>query len=349
VAKHDLGDLEKIRTALEAWLRIQLPDAQALTLGELSFPEESGESSVSLILKTQNKGESKGYICRMKPRESQVFDEHDLPMQYHLMSIAAKEGIPVPPLHGFEQDESLVGSDFYIMGFVEGTVPTDNPPYAFGGWVVELSELERKTMWSNGLQVMARIHQIDLDKHDFPLMPSSDPAQAPIQHELEKLEVLMTPDVRANLHEVVKDAVLFLNKNAPMDGSRRLCWGDSRPGNVIWKNLEPNAVIDWEMACLGDPMQDVSWWYWVDYINSVGLGVTRLGGLPSLEEIYNKWHELTGLPIAHAYYYNLFSVVRYAIILQKKFSSMEKAGMGRIDNFVVPFVEQQLEIFRTHA
>ncbi|MFT4825248.1 MAG: aminoglycoside phosphotransferase (APT) family kinase protein, partial [Cryomorphaceae bacterium] len=221
--------------------------------------------------------------------------------------------------------------------------------YAFGGCVVELSELERKTMWSNGLQVMARIHQIDLDKHDFPLMPSSDPAQAPIQHELEKLEVLMTPDVRANLHEVVKDAVLFLNKNAPMDGSRRLCWGDSRPGNVIWKNLEPNAVIDWEMACLGDPMQDVSWWYWVDYINSVGLGVTRLGGLPSLEEIYNKWHELTGLPIAHAYYYNLFSVVRYAIILQKKFSSMEKAGMGRIDNFVVPFVEQQLEIFRTHA
>ena len=72
MAKHDLGDMESIRAALEAWLRIKLPNAQELTLGELSFPEESGESSVSLILRTQNKGESQGYICRMKPRDSQV-------------------------------------------------------------------------------------------------------------------------------------------------------------------------------------------------------------------------------------------------------------------------------------
>lgn len=344
MARHDLGDMEDIRAALEAWLRIKLPDAQALTLGELSFPEESGESSVSLILKTQNRGESQGYICRMKPRDSQVFDEHDLPMQYNLMTIAAKEGIAVPPLYGFEEDESLVGSDFYVMGFVQGLVPTDNPPYAFGGWVVELSDLERETMWSNGLAVMAKVHQIDLDKYDFSGMPSSAKHESPVQHELEKIVVLITPDVQKHLHSIVKEAVLFLSEHAPADGPRRLCWGDSRPGNVIWKDLQPNAVIDWEMACLGDPIQDVSWWYWVDYINSLGLGVERLGGLPSLEEIYRQWHELTGLPVTHAQYYDLFSVVRYAVILEKKFSSMEKAGMGRIDNFVVPFVEQQLKI-----
>lgn len=349
MAKHDLGDMESIRAALEAWLRLKLPNAQELTLGELSFPEESGESSVSLILRTKNRGESKGYICRMKPRESQVFDEHDLPLQYNLMSIAAKEGVPVPPLYGFEEDESLVGSDFYLMGFVEGSVPTDNPPYAFGGWVTELSDLERETMWSNGLEVLSRIHQIDLDKYDFSQLPSSADNASPVLHELEKLEVLITPDVQKHLHATVKDAVSFLHEHAPANGPRRLCWGDSRPGNVIWKDLQPNAVIDWEMACAGDPIQDVSWWYWVDYVNSLGLGVERLGGLPSLEDIYAKWHELTGLPLIHSDYYDLFSVVRYAIILEKKFSSMEKAGMGRIDNFVVPFVEQQLKNCRANV
>ena len=103
-------------------------------------------------------------------------------------------------------------------------------------------------------------------------------------------------------------------------------------------------LIDWEMAGIGDPLQDVSWWYWIDYVNSVGFGLERLGGLPSLAEIYEQWHLLTGLPIDHAKFYDLFSVVRYAIVLEKKFLALEKAGLDRIDNFAVPFVEQQLRV-----
>ena len=51
---------------------------------------------------------------------------------------------------------------------------------------------------------------------------------------------------------------------------------------------------------------------------------------------------MTGLLLDHAAYYDLFAVVRYAIILERKFLAMEKAGMGRIENFCVPIVEQQL-------
>ena len=67
MAKHDLGDLEQIRTTLENWMRSNMPDAEQLELGPLTFPEESGESSVSLILKAENGGEELSYICRMKP------------------------------------------------------------------------------------------------------------------------------------------------------------------------------------------------------------------------------------------------------------------------------------------
>jgi aminoglycoside phosphotransferase (APT) family kinase protein len=134
----------------------------------------------------------------------------------------------------------------------------------------------------------------------------------------------------------------YINEHAPADGVKRLCWGDSRPGNVIWKDLAPVAVIDWEMASIGDPVMDVSWWYWIDYINSVGLGVERLGGLPSLEDIYAQWHTITGLPLAHTDYYDMFNITRYAVILERKFQSLEQAGMGSIDNFVLPFLEAQL-------
>lgn len=342
MAKHDLGDIELIRVRLECWLREKLTDAQDLILADLSFPEESGESSVTLILNTVSRGATRHYICRMKPRDSQVFTDHDLPLQYNLMKLAGANGIPVPPLLGFESDESLVGSDFYIMGFVDGQIPTDNPPYAFGSWVTELTDAQRTTQWRNGLETLASIHQINIAASKVSGIPESAKNASPAQYEIDKFRALITPDIRGRLPAVVLQAVDYVADNAPQDGPRRLCWGDSRPGNVIWKDLQPNAVIDWEMASIGDPLQDVSWWYWIDYINCLGLGVPRLGGLPSLKEVYQQWHELTGLPILHSDYYDLFTVVRFAIILEKKFFSLEKAGIGVIDNYSIPFVEQQL-------
>ncbi len=342
MAKHDLGDMEKIRANLEGWLRNHLTDAESLVLGDLKFPEESGESSVTLILKAENNGSKMGLICRMVPPDSSVFDDHDLPLQYKLMEIAGENGIPVPPLFGMEEDSSLLGSEFYIMGFVDGLIPTDNPPYAFGSWVTELSDNERLSMWQNGVATLAKIHQINPNDCDVSGVRVSPEGGSPAQHEIDKFNAMFTDDIRQRMPASTADAMAYINENAPADGVKRLCWGDSRPGNVIWKDLTPAAVIDWEMASIGDPVQDVSWWYWVDYINSIGLGVERLGGLPSLQEIYAQWHAITGLSLEHADYYDLFNIVRYAVILERKFVAMEKAGLGSIDNFVLPFLEQQL-------
>jgi len=349
MAKHDLGDIEAIRVNLESWLRRTLPGMEELVLGELSFPEESGESSVTLILKAENQGQALRYICRMKPRDSQVFQEHDLLLQYQLMELAGENGIPVPPLLGYEADESLVGSDFYLMGFVDGQVPTDKPPYAFGSWVTELGDEERATQWRNGLETLAKIHQIDMSGRDISRLPRAADDEAPARQELDKFNDLVSDDIRDRLGETLLAAVDYLNANAPAQGPRRLCWGDARPGNIIWKDLQPQAVIDWEMASLADPLQEVSWWYWIDYVNSVGLGAQRPGGLPALEEIYQQWHELTGLPVDDAAYYDLFALTRYAIILERKFLAMEQEGMGRIDNFCTPFVEERLAICREQA
>jgi aminoglycoside phosphotransferase (APT) family kinase protein len=342
MAKHELGDMELIRANLQHWMRATIAGAEQLVLGELSFPETSGESSVSLILKGQNRGESVKYVCRMKPQNSEVFDEHDLLLQYQLMTMVGENDIPMPPLLGLEENESLLGSDFFLMGFVDGQIPADNPPYAFGSWVTDLSEDERGTMWRNGLATLAGIHQIDLDAYDVSGIPVSAKGTSPVQHELDKFNALITDEIRGRMSPILEHALRYINDNAPVDGVRRLCWGDARVGNVIWEDLQPKAVIDWEMACIGDPVQDVSWWYWIDYVNSVGFGLARLSGLPSLGDIYAQWQSLTGLPLDHTDYYDLFALVRYAIILERKFLAMEKAGLGTIENFALPMVEQQL-------
>ncbi|MGI9285210.1 MAG: phosphotransferase, partial [Pseudomonadales bacterium] len=215
-------------------------------------------------------------------------------------------------------------------------------PYAFGSWVTELSDRGRSSMWQNGLETLAKIHQIDLAMHDVSRIPASAENASPAQCELDKYNALFTHDIRQRMSPVFGRAVDYVNANAPSGGVRRLCWGDARVGNIIWKDLQPVGVIDWEMANIGDPVQEISWWYWVDYVNSVGLGVKRLGGLPSLRELYENWHAITGLPTEHSDYYDLFSLVRYGIILENKFVAMENAGARIIDNFCVPIVEQQL-------
>jgi aminoglycoside phosphotransferase (APT) family kinase protein len=198
-------------------------------------------------------------------------------------------------------------------------------------------------MWENGVATLAKIHQINLADYDVSGVRVSPEGQSPIQHEIDKFNTMFSDDIRDRMPPVVAQAMQYINEYAPASGVKRLCWGDSRPGNIIWKDLVPVAVIDWEMASIGDPVQDVSWWYWIDYTLSIGLGLERLGGLPSLEDIYAQWHSITGLSLEHADYYDLFNITRFAVVIEKKYVAMEKAGSGPPStNFVVTFVEQQL-------
>ncbi len=341
MAKHDLGDMVSLQCELEKWLAEHLPGGRGLTLDELKFPEESGESSVTLLLNAHFGGSTTKLVCRMKPRDSQVFDSHDLALQYRLMEICSENDVPVPQLLGYEPDESLLGSDFYIMGFTEGLIPTDNPPYAFGSWVTELDSRQRTDMWRNGIAILAKIHSIDMSRYELPDLPQAGSHEAPMQHEIRKFQDLVDSDMQARLTPVLTEAWEYLQTQVPTAGARRLVWGDSRPGNVIWSDLAPVAVIDWEMASLGDPLADVAWWFWIDHVNSVGLGVDMLSGLPQIDEVYSLWHEYSGLPIHDAEYYSLLCLVRYAIILEKKFIAFEAMGAGSMDNFSLPFVERQ--------
>ena len=349
MGKQDVGDLEVIRQKLEAWIAQRLEVGDDFTLGELNFPEASGESSVTLIVEAswQQGGapHSEKFVLRMAPIESQVFESHDLKLQFDLMEIMHKEGIPAPPLVGYEPDATLIGSDFYVMHFVDGVIPPDNPPMAFTGWVSELSADERTTMWTNGLEVMARIHQIDISKYDLPTLPQSKPDEPPVAHEIARYEGIMGMGMRDNADPIILEAWQFLKDTIPQDGPRRLCWGDSRPGNIIWRDLKPVAMIDWEIAAIGDPLTDLAWYFWIDHCNSVGLGVPKMPGVPDYNDAYRHWSKLTGLPIDHVAWYELFVLVRFCIIMERKLVFMVRQDPNFADmvSHPVQFVQPLMD------
>lgn len=350
MGKQDIGDLEAVRVAVEAWLQRALPDRPGLRIAPPAWPASSGESSVTLLLDARwPDDETARYVLRMVPPKSEVFESHDLRMQVQMMELMRAEGIPAPEVLGYEPDASLVGSDFYVMHFCEGRIPPDNPPMAFVGWVKEdLDESDRAEMWANGLETLAAIHRVDPAKHDLSRLPRARPGEPLVAEELRKFDSMFTAALRERCDPGIVEAWEWLQSTPPAGGTRRLCWGDSRPGNVIWRENRPVAVIDWEMANLADPLSDLAWWVWIDRCNCLGLGAEPLPGVPAPREVFESWHAQTGLPIDDIAWFELFTVVRYAIVLELKFAARAAGDPDAqvVPNFVAPFIPELMAAAR---
>jgi len=352
VGEQEIGDLEEIRRKIEAWMQERMPDRPGLRIDPPSFPTASGESSVTLILEAHwPDGDRERFVLRMAPARSQVFERHDLRMQYQMMDLMRREGIPAPDLLGYEPDVSRLGSDFYVMGFREGRIPPDNPPMAIAGWVKDdLTPDERAKMWRNGQDVLPRIHGIDLDAHRDALerLPRARPDEPVVAQEIRTFDSMFKPDLRETVDPVILEGWEQLASTPPESEAPALCWGDSRPGNVIFRDLEPVAILDWEMANVSDPLTDLAWWVWIDKCNSEGLGVERLPGLPTPAEIYDRWQRATGRSIRNLPWFELFAVVRYAVILELKFRAMRESNpdMGAPPNFAAGYVPDLMQAAR---
>ena len=109
----------------------------------------------------------------------------------------------------------------------------------------------------------------------------------------------------------------WLQAHQPPDEHVALCWGDSRPGNQIFRGTQCVAVIDWEMARLGDPVQDLAWWIVLDRCFSEGLGCERLAGFPDRAVTIARWEQLVGRPARHVEYYEVLGLYKFTAIMAR--------------------------------
>jgi putative sterol carrier protein len=86
------------------------------------------------------------------------------------------------------------------------------------------------------------------------------------------------------------------------------------------------AVLDWEMAFLGDPEADLGWWCFLDWANNEGYGGPHLEGIPGKEETLARYAELTGHPVEHAHWHEVFAAFRYGVILGRVAVRMRAIG-----------------------
>ena len=321
--------------ALEGWLARQLSADAVRVAGDVRRPEGSGFSAETLIFPAAvarggTEAEER-FVLRLESPDPAVYPQQadvtvEVEIQHRVMdALRHHSQVPVAPLVGYEADPAVLGAPFFVMGFVEGQVPIENPAYTREGFFVDAAPEQRRAMIEDGLRVLAAVHATDWRAAGLDwLVPEGvtpgSAAQLDLWYDYAQREL----DGRH--HGPFEEAVAWLRANQPQDEEIVLCWGDARPGNIIWRDFRAVCTTDFEAANIGTPLLDLGWWLMFDRWSHETPGNPRLPGEPTREEQRDRYAALTGRDVSGTLWYEVFAAARYCAIVVRVMNRMVLRG-----------------------
>jgi len=194
----------------------------------------------------------------------------------------------------------------------------------------------RRVMTGQLGQIAAAIHRIPVQKHGLEVLPQPAPGKSPAETEMDRYETTYRA-IAPEPHPAFELAFRWLRRHLPPSPETALVHGDYRIGNVIFGPEGVRAVLDWELAHIGDPMEDLGW----ACVRSWRFGNDRLpaGGIGTREELWQAYETAGGRPVDEraVRFWELFGNLRWGIIcisqarayLDGLSPSVELAAIGR--------------------
>ena len=317
----DQRDPEVTRASVEAWLRGRLLDARDVAVSAVQTPANNGFSAETLMFDAAwhepGGGRSERLVAKVAPTGFQIFPEPRFAEQFRLLQILAGTQIPVPTVHWQETSSDVLGAPFYVMSRIDGDVPTDMPPYHSGGWLTEVSPAERESIWWSGLTVLTQVHALDVGGLGLGFVDQTGYGPTGLRQRLAYYEHYLDWAYEGSV-PVAQAALKWLREHRPAETAEPvLLWGDSRIGNIIFASGQAAAVLDWEMATLGQPEEDLAWFLFLDRHHSDGIGVPRLPGFPDALQTIARYQQLTGRTLTDMAYYEVLSAMKFAVVMAR--------------------------------
>lgn len=325
--KRSSRDLEAVRLGLQQALRAQVPKGSGHSVDSISGTSANGMSSETLLFDASwtedGSRRTEKLVARIAPQEADipVFPTYDLPGQYRtIKAVSELTDVPVPPPWWCEPDPHLIGSPFFVMGRVEGDVPADVPPYNFGdGWVYNASQAQLAKMQETTVAVLAELHAIPDPVKHFPHLAGDLPGQSALRRHVASrrswYEWAARDSGRSRLLERV---FAWLEDHWPTHESDAVfCWGDSRIGNVMYRDFEPSAVLDWEMAAIAPAETDLAWMAYLHRMfedMAVTYGFPHMPAFLLLEDLATTYERLTGHAPRNLEWYFVYAALQLGIV-----------------------------------
>ncbi|MFD4295234.1 phosphotransferase family protein [Rhodococcus sp. NPDC058532] len=324
-------DTDHLRAAFQSWLTDRLPDdADALVRG-VRLPDANGMSSETVLVDAEwTEHGSRGrhhLVARIEPGTTSmpVFPSYDMDTQFAVMkAVGNLSAVPVPAVYWSEPDPSALGAPFFVMERVDGDVPPDVMPYNFGpSWLFDASAEQRRTLQDASVDILAQLHAIPDPATHFAFLRLHDAGTTAEEsfraHLARQRGYYQWATAQGPRSPLIERALDWLEANVPADPSPAvLCWGDSRIGNIMYRDFTPVAVLDWEMAALGPREMDVAWMVFLHRFFEDLAGVAGLPGLPDFlrrEDVAARYAAATGHTPEHLDYYSVYAALRHATIM----------------------------------
>jgi aminoglycoside phosphotransferase (APT) family kinase protein len=331
-------DLATTRKSLTDWLAKQLPDAAHVEISKLIVPAGSGFSNETFLFEASwvdaGTVRRRRLVARTQVAGPGLHQTYDVLMQASVMEAIKKHSdVPVPKILWKEEDPSLLGTPFFVMECVDGQVPPDDPPYTAEGWVLNLSPTQRATLYDNGLRVLAEVHSLDWDLLGLTCLARSLPGRDALEREITHLERYYAFAAGGREHPIVERSLEWIRANRPIEVEPVvLNWGDSRIGNMIFgTDLSVAACLDWELASLGSPEQDLGHWLCQSRLFTEGKGLPLPEGFPTRAETIARYVEHSRHEVKNADFYETMAALRSSLFRVRSASMMINAGLQPAD------------------
>ena len=271
---------------------------------------QGGMSNPTFVL---TDGTGKRYVMRKKPPGKLLPSAHAVDREFQVISALWKTDVPVARPYVLCQDPSVIGTDFYLMDFVEGRVfRVQTLPY--------LQPAERQAIYTEMIDTLAKLHKVD---YRAVRLESYGRVGGYLSRQVtrwsQQYEASKTDDLPAMDH-----LMAWLPEHIPADDETTIAHGDYRLENLIFHPTEPRvlAVIDWELGTLGSPLSDLAYNCLPYHVSDPTRGdMTNLDyasyGIPTeSEQVARYCAQTSRKEIPHWNFYIVLSLFRLAAISQ---------------------------------
>ncbi len=316
-------------------------DARELGAGKLSAqPIGEGHSNVTYLIERADGSE---LVLRRPPRPPLPPSAHDVLREARLLGALWETPARVPQVLAVGDDEAIIGSPFYVMEKIAGDAIVFSLPDALD------EPAQRAGIARELIDALVEIHAVDW--RAVGLEGFGKPTGY-LERQLRRFsglwEINKTREIPA-----VEGVARWLGENLPESDTATIVHGDYRLGNTMYASAAParlEAVLDWEMATIGDPLADLGYlcMMWSEPGDPPGglrdaLGrVTRAEGFPTRAELIARYEELSGRSMRDLRWYVTLAVWKSVVFMEGNYKRAQ-AGMTD-DPYLVHFGEGVLQL-----
>jgi aminoglycoside phosphotransferase (APT) family kinase protein len=290
----------------------------------LQFP--GGYSNLTYLIK---KGNAE-FVLRKPPHGANIKSAHDMSREFKVLTLLKPvfDGVPAPI--SIYEEKDLLGAPFYLMERVNGLILRNEIPK---GIIMTPESFHKLSV--NTIDNLAKLHQLDIDSTGlYALGKPEGYVQRQVAGWIKRYFNAETEVIKA-----MNETATWMQEYIPAENSPAFIHNDYKYDNLV---LDPDtlaikALLDWEMATVGDPLMDLgtSLGYWAEQGDHPALksfGLTSHKGNLNRQEVVDRYAAASGKKIDHIVFYYVFGCFKIAVIAQQIYARY-KQGLTKDPRF----------------